>query len=226
MKKRILVVAAHPDDEILGCGATLKRLINEGHDVYTLILGEGITSRDQKRNVNKRRKELAELRKQIDLASKIIGVKKTYIHYFPDNRFDSLPILEFIKVIENVKREIKPAIIFTHYEKDLNIDHQITYRAVITATRPLSGESVKEIYSFEIPSSTEWSYPQNFSPNIYYDVTDYLKYKLEAMARYKIELREYPHPRSINAIEMNAAMWGIKTGVGCAEAFSCVRLIR
>ncbi|MCP4229719.1 MAG: PIG-L family deacetylase, partial [bacterium] len=171
MNKKTLIIAAHPDDEILGCGGTAARLVNEGHDVYTVILGEGITSRDDTRQREKRETEIARLKKQIHDANGIIGVKDVSIYDFPDNRFDSVPLLDIVKVIEAVKDKIKPQVLFTHYENDLNIDHQITYRAVMTATRPQTGETVKEIYAFEVLSSTEWNFPLTFSPDCFFDIT-------------------------------------------------------
>jgi len=133
----ILIIVAHPD----------ARLSKKGYEMYVLILGEGITSRDDIRDLQKREIEILDLKRQAERANKIMGVKKVFFHDFPDNRFDTVPFLDIVKVIEKIKNNIKPEIIFTHYEKDLNIDHQITYKAVITATRPIKGETVKEIYS-------------------------------------------------------------------------------
>lgn len=224
--KKILVVAAHPDDEVLGSGATVSRLVKEGREAYTLILGEGITSRDEKRDIKKRFGEIKELKEQIQKANEIIGIKKVFIEKFPDNRFDTVSFLDIVKTIEKVKNKIKPDVIFTHYENDLNIDHQITYKAVLIATRPVVDETVKEIYSFEILSSTEWNYPLTFSPNVYFDISETIKIKQKAMSEYKSELRDYPHPRSLEGIKNNAKLWGVKVGLDYAEAFKCVRIIK
>lgn len=224
--KNVLVIAAHPDDEILGCGGTMARMAKEGYKVFSLILGEGVTSRDDKRDTNKRETELKALKDEIQKANKILGVVDVMTEDLPDNRFDSVPMLDVVKKIEKVTKEIQPEIIFTHYGKDLNIDHQVTYRAVLTATRPLVGETVKEIYTFEVLSSTEWNYPLSFSPNHFYDISDTLDLKVKAMAEYHSELREYPHPRSLKAIELNAQNWGYKVGQGYSEAFEVVRVLR
>jgi len=216
--KRFLIVAAHPDDEVLGCFGTAKRLINEGYEGYTLILGEGKTSRGAE-------SELEILKKEIKEANSVIGIKEVFSFDFPDNAFDSVRLLDIVKVVEKIVGEVKPEIIFTHYEKDLNIDHQITYKATITATRPMEGCVVKEIYSFEILSSTEWNYPLNFSPDTFFDISDTLKYKVEAMNKYQSELREFPHPRSLEGIKLNSKQWGMKVGAKAAEAFKCVRRI-
>ena len=224
--KNILIIAAHPDDEILGCGGTIARLNKEGYKITTLILGEGISSRDDVRDVKKREKDILELKEVAKRANTMLGIREVFFHDFPDNRFDTVPFLDIVKVIEKIKNKIKPDIIFTHYEKDLNIDHQITYRAVITATRPLKGESVKEIYSFEVPSSTEWSCPLSFSPNVFYDISETIDIKLKAIEEYKTELREYPHPRSLEGVKLIAKNWGMKVGLEYVEAFKLVRILK
>ncbi len=223
---KILIISAHPDDEVLGCGGTVARLNKEGYTIYTLILGEGVSSRDDARDIKKREKNILELKRDAKKANAILGVKEVFFHNFPDNRFDTVPFLDIVKVIEKIKNNIKPDIIFTHYEKDLNIDHQITYKAVITAARPIKGEKVKEIYSFEIPSSTEWSYPLSFSPDLFYDISETIEIKLKALEKYKTELKEYPHPRSLEGIQLIAKNWGMKVGLECAEAFKVVRILK
>ncbi|RXJ95532.1 GlcNAc-PI de-N-acetylase [Arcobacter sp. AHV-9/2010] len=226
MNKKILIIAAHPDDEVLGCFGTVARLIKEGYESYTLILGEGKTSRDEKRVVENKKDEIEILNTEIQKANNVIGVKKVFVESFPDNRFDSVDLLDIIKVISKVKEEIKPDIIFTHYEHDLNIDHQITYKAVITATRPMEDECVKEIYSFEILSSTEWNYPLSFSPDTFFDISDTLDLKIKAMKEYTSELCEYPHPRSLEGIKLNAKYQGMRVGKKYVEAFKSVRIIK
>ena len=225
--KTILVVAAHPDDEVLGCGGTMARLVREGNSVHTLILGEGITSRDEKRDSGKRESEINELKENIDKANQVLGVKETYTFEFPDNRFDTIPLIDIVKAIEKIKKDAQPDIVFTHYHGDLNIDHQITFKAVMTAFRPIKDESVKEIYSFEIPSSTEWNGPSSltyFMPDYFVDINKSLEIKTNALKEYKTELREFPHPRSLKAVELNAEQWGVKMGFEAAEAFKTVRI--
>jgi len=226
MSKKILIVAAHPDDEVLGCFGTVSRLIKEGCEAYTLILGEGKTSRDEERVVENRKDDIKLLNSEIEDANATIGVKKVFVESFPDNRFDSVDLLDIIKIISKVKEEVQPDIIFTHYANDLNVDHQKTYEAVITATRPMEDECVKEIYSFEILSSTEWNYPLSFSPDTYFDISETMDLKIEAMNKYTSELCEYPHPRSLEGIELNAKYQGMRVGKKYVEAFKTIRNIK
>lgn len=221
MNKKILIVAAHPDDEVLGCFGTVAKLIKNGYKAYTLILSGGKTSR---KNIDK--KELKEIKDEAIKANRSIGIQDVFIENFPDNMFDSAPLLKIVKKIEAIKKTIKPDIIFTHYENDLNIDHQITYKAVITATRPTENESVKKIYSFEILSSTEWKYPLTFAPDTFFDISETLDLKLNAIKFYKSELRKYPHPRSLEGIKLNAQYHGMRVGKNFVEAFKSVRSIK
>lgn len=150
MKKKILVIAANPDDEILGCGGTVARLTNRGYEAYTPILGEGVTSRDDFRDCTKRINELNELKEQFHQANKIIGTKESFERDFPNNRFNSVALLNNVKVIKNIKSVIQSDNIFILYENDLNIDHCTTYRAIITTINHLPIEKVKEKYTLEV----------------------------------------------------------------------------
>ncbi len=226
MKKHILVVAAHPDDEILGCGGTIARLIKKEYEAHLMILGEGVTSRDEKREKLRRKKEIEALKQQVRKANDLIGVNKIFTYDFPDNRFDEVPLLDIIKVIEKIKVKIRPDIVYTHHKNDLNVDHQITFNAVLTACRPLKGETVKEIYSFEVPSSTEWNYPYTFSPNVYIDISSTLDQKIKALGVYETEVRKFPHPRSKESVKNIAKRWGSIVGLDYAEVFEVIRIIK
>ena len=225
MNKKVLIIAAHPDDEVLGCGGTVAKLIKDGYEAASLILGEGKTSRSSEQNIDFN-EEISKLNGELVEANRILGITKLYTHNFPDNRFDTVPLLDVIKVIEKIKEDFQPEIIFTHFEEDTNIDHRIVYNAVLAATRPMVNEPVKEIYSFEVLSSTEWRYPLKFSPDLFFDVSETIDTKIKAMAAYQSELRDFPHPRSLEFIEMNAKNWGVKTGLSYAEAFKTVRCIK
>lgn len=232
---KILVIAAHPDDEILGMGASIKKLTKSRHDVKILIMATGITSRrslNYKNSTNYKinnktkkatEKQLKELQSNARKASKILGVTKLEMLDFPDNEMDKVSNLEITKRIEKAIEKFKPSIIFTHSEHDLNIDHKITYNATITATRPSQKFSVKKVMTFEIPSSTEWNFSKKNSPNIFIDITKELKYKLRAMKAYKNEIRKFPHPRSTKGLEIIAKRWGTVSGYEAAEAFYLVR---
>jgi LmbE family N-acetylglucosaminyl deacetylase len=225
---RVLVIAAHPDDEILGCGATAARLALEGHEVRIAILGEGITSRHQQRE-EADASQLSLLHKNARAAAASVGAKEVELYKLPDNRLDSIPLLEVVKLVEELLGKVKPEIIYTHHAGDLNIDHGIVHRAVLTATRPVAGQSVREIYAFEVPSSTEWAFQRlepAFRPNVFTDVSHTLEAKIAAMNCYSTEAREFPHPRSAQALRAIAARWGSVAGFQAAEAFELVRSLR
>ena len=228
MNKTILVIAAHPDDEVLGCGGTIARLAMEGCEVYIAILGEGITSRfkDSKEADTELVKELHKRSLQV---TKLLGGKDLFLYSLPDNRFDTVPLLDIIKIIEDLIEKLKPSIIYTHYAGDLNIDHVITHRAVLTATRPTEGHSVKEIYSFEVPSSSEWAFGQYngaFNPNVFFDISETIDIKIKTMEIYESESRPFPHPRSPKALRAIVRRWGSVVGLEATEVFELVRLVR
>jgi LmbE family N-acetylglucosaminyl deacetylase len=228
--KKILVVVAHPDDELLGLGASMNRLISEYNTcVHVVILGEGITSRSDKRDVKKWEEELLIHRNNIKKAQATIGYNSVSIYDFPDNRFDTVSLLDIVKVVEKEKKAHEPDIIFTHHGGDVNIDHQRTFEAVITSTRPMKDERVKSIITFETPSGTEWrasSDPKHFIPNFFISFSSLnLQQKVSGMESYEFEKRKYPHPRSPEALKIQAQRWGISIGCDYAEAFCIVRLI-
>lgn len=224
--KKILVIAAHPDDEILGCGGTIRRLILEGNEAYSLILSDGTTSRHDS-ITSEVSEEINTRLKNSFKASKIIGYKETFFLKFPDNSFDKESLLSIVKAIENYIALIEPSTIFTHYYGDLNIDHQKTFEAVQTASRPMLDCPIKELYCFETFSSTEWNFTvtSKFSPNYFVNIENTLKDKLAAMECYQSELKQYPHPRSLEGLTVNAKRWGTVIGCNYAEAFQLIRKI-
>lgn len=228
--KQLMLVVAHPDDELLGLGATMHKLINEQQcNIHVVILGEGITSRADSRDTKLWEKELATHRENIKNAQAAIGYHSVSIYDFPDNRFDSVALLDIIKVIEKEKSKFKPEVIFTHHGGDLNIDHQRTFEAVITACRPMAHEQVKTIITFETPSGTEWQAstdPRHFVPNLFFSVSkENVEAKIIGMESYEFEKRPYPHPRSPQALNIQAQRWGVAVACEYAEAFCIVRHI-
>jgi len=228
--KKIMIVVAHPDDELLGLGATMHKLIHRFPvETHVIILGEGITSRADDRDTAKWEKELNIHRKNIKEAQQCIGYQSVNTYNFPDNRFDSVELLDLIKTIEKEKASFKPEIIFTHHGGDLNIDHQRTFEAVMTACRPMKGETVKSIITFETPSSSEWASVTDsnpFRPNIFMNISeDNLSAKINGMEKYQFEKRVYPHPRSPKALKIRAQQWGANIGCDYAEAFCLIRAI-
>ena len=222
---KILVVAAHPDDETLGAGGTIAKHVSAGDDVSVLILGQGIASR--KEGGEDVSKEIEALRSDSRRALAKLGVKEAAFQDFPDNKFDSVPLLDVIKAVEKIVSEKKPGTIYTHHHGDLNVDHRMTFKAVITACRPV-GSSVKKLLCFETLSSTEWNVQNSdtaFLPNKFVDISSTLEKKLSALREYKSEMKKFPHPRSLEGVETLAKMRGMAVGLKAAEAFEVIREI-
>ena len=224
----VLVVAAHPDDEVLGCGGTMARLANEGHEVRIAILAEGMTSRYQQRE-QANQKQLSHLHSNAQQAADKVRAKELVLCKLPDNRLDTVPLLEVVKVVEDLIEKFSPVVIYTHHPGDLNVDHGVVHRAVLTATRPFPGQRVREIYAFEVPSSTEWAFQSlepSFRPSVFVDISATLETKVSALACYDTETRKFPHPRSPEAVRAIAMRWGSVAGFQAAEAFELIRSLR
>lgn len=225
MDKIVLVIVAHPDDEVLGCGGTMFRLVDEGALIVVAIMTSGASSRFQDACTEEKDQQ-NQLNESVQKAMEYIGVAEVERFNFPDNKMDTIPLLDIIKTIETLVDKYKPETIFTHHSGDLNIDHRITSNAVITATRPV-GSVVKNIYGFEVPSSTEWNFGETnpFIPNHFICIDKYIGKKNQAMAFYETENRGFPHPRSSKAIESLANWRGATSGLRSAEAFTVLRQI-
>jgi len=224
---KILVVAAHPDDEVLGCGGTLARLSREGHTIHTLILADGESSRITGKKASNSML-LQDREEAAERATQILGCSSVEFCHLMDNRLDGIELLDIVKIVEKFIHRYSPESVFTHHAGDLNIDHRITHEAVITACRPQPGNSVKELLFFEIPSSTEWCPPDShkvFTPTVFVDISTTLSEKLRALQAYEKEMRPFPHPRSIEAIEALARWRGAIIGVPAGEAFILGRKI-
>ena len=226
---KYLVIAAHPDDEVLGCGGSIAKWVKGGHEVHVLVMAEGATSRDKHRDRASRKETLSILAQSAKRAAEILGVETIELLDYPDNRMDSVDLIDVVKTVEEIIEKLQPAMVVTHHAGDLNIDHQITHQAVITACRPQPEQTVKRILTFEVPSATEWNsstYVSPFTPNWFEDISDTLELKIKALEAYESEMREWPHARSIKALEHLARWRGASVGAEAAEAFMLVREIR
>jgi LmbE family N-acetylglucosaminyl deacetylase len=222
----VLVVAAHPDDEVLGCGGTIARHVDEGDNVSILFLADGEGSRFSGREKFERENLIRE--ENARSVATILGAQDVFFELFPDNRMDSIDILDVVKKIELYIKKLSPNIVYTHHFGDLNIDHRMTHQAVMTACRPQPGFSVELILNFEVVSSTEWqspSFSSSFIPNWFVDITNQVEKKRKCLEQYIREMREYPHARSINSIECLNKWRGSSVGVYAAEAFLLARRI-
>lgn len=218
MKKKILVIAAHPDDEVLGCGGTIARHIREKDEVRIVIFGEGPTSRTR----GKKNTALNESQ----AALKILGVKRVDFLGYRDQLFEEISQLEFARRVESTLKMFSADRVFTHCPRDLNLDHRLVAEAVMVACRPIPGASVKEIFFWETLSSTEWVAPSDaFKPNLFIDISETLDSKKKALQAYKSEIRKFPHPRSIEGVDALARFRGIQSGVLAAESFEVARII-
>jgi LmbE family N-acetylglucosaminyl deacetylase len=224
---KVLVVGAHPDDELLGLGGTLIKHIANGDQVYIHLLTDGHTSRY--RDSSRAAEQSTEVMDRIESAKRaaaFIGVTDLSFGPFHDQRLDTPPFLEVVQEIESCAKEIQPDIVYAHHKGDANKDHRLVYEACITAFRPVGDHYPVRFLSFETFSSTEWgpaTADYYFMPNVFVDITPYLDKKMEALRLYDQEMRAYPHPRSYEGVRTSAKRWGSVIGVQAAEAFSLVR---
>jgi LmbE family N-acetylglucosaminyl deacetylase len=218
---KILVVAAHPDDETLGAGGTVARFADQGSEVWVCLLCDGVTARHSYVDLQ---------RDCAERACKVLGVRRVVFCELPDQRLDALPLVDVIAPIERCIAELRPQVVMTHFRGDVNQDHGVVFNATMVAARPTADTSVRTVMCYETASSTEWAAPfpaSTFSGNVFVDITDTLHRKVEAMSMYAgthvSEVRPYPHPRSYEAIDIYAKRQGVLAGTGAAESFMLVR---
>jgi len=226
MANSVFVVAAHPDDEVLGCGGSIARHADAGDHVQVLIVAEGATSRQHQRDRGQVDTELSDLARAAQNAGEILGVTGVELLALPDNRLDTIDRLDLVKLIEARIERYQPQIVYTHHAGDVNIDHRRLHEAVVTACRPTPRHPVNRLLSFEVASSTEWQPPGSapaFQPNWFMDISEQWERKRLALEAYASEMRPWPHARSIQALEHLARWRGAQVGVQAAEAFCLLR---
>jgi LmbE family N-acetylglucosaminyl deacetylase len=214
--RTVLAIAAHPDDEVLGCGGTLALHALAGDRVAVVIVCEGESLRYGKEGVG----QAAHTQR----AAQKLGVAEVRRLGFPDQQLDTLTLTDIITPLERVVRELRPQVVYAQYGGDVNRDHQLLFQALLVATRPTE-DYIEAVYAFDTASSTEWAYPRTFAPDTWVDISTTLGAKLDAMSCYTSELRDYPHPRSLRALEYRARAWGAQCCLEAAEAFMTVRRV-
>lgn len=213
-RRRVLVIAAHPDDELLGCGGTVALHSRGGDEVTSVIVCEGESLRYGPNGVGQNG--------HIRRAADTLGVKAVHTLGFPDQRLDTKTLTDIITPLEKIVREVKPHLVYVQHGGDINRDHQILFQAALVATRPTES-CIQAVYAFDTASSTEWAYPRTFTADTWVDISTTLDAKLQAMACYESEVREYPHPRSLEALQYRARAWGNQHLLDAAEAFQTIR---
>lgn len=231
MSSPVLVITAHPDDEALGCGGTIARFSAEGRDVHLAFLADGVGSRSGQGSelAQAEREALDRRRAAARKAAEVLDAASVSFDDLPDNQLDSISLLDITQRVEALIAKHRPSIVLTHHAGDLNIDHRRVHQAVITACRPQRGHCVRTLLAFEVPSSTEWQPPGSgpaFEPNWFVDISDTLEQKYAALDAYHEEMRAWPHPRSLEAVEHLARWRGATVGFEAAEAFVVLRQLQ
>jgi LmbE family N-acetylglucosaminyl deacetylase len=225
--KRVLVVAAHPDDEVLGCGATISKYSRRGTEFMVLFIAEGSSCRYESPNCDDSIHAIADRTRQAINALALLGVKDYHFNNLPCGRLDQVPIIEINKIIERVVRKFNPDVVLTHSDLDANNDHRVVYRATMMATRPTAVNRVARLMSYEVLSSSEWAYGDAFLPTSFEEIEEQdLAIKCKAMAAYETEVRDYPFPRSEQGVRAQAMSRGMQAGAPLAEAFHLIREFR
>lgn len=214
MPKSVLVIAAHPDDELLGCGGTIALHTQAGDSVTAVVVCEGESVRYGPAGVGQK--------EHMDRAAEVLGINTVHHLRFPDQRLDTMTLLEIIQPLERIVQQVQPSLVYCHHGGDINRDHHLLFQATLVAARPVQ-PFIEAVYAFDTASSTEWGYPRSFVPDTWADITGTLEQKIRAMACYESEVRPYPHPRSLEALRHRARAWGNQHCMDAAEVFVTVR---
>jgi LmbE family N-acetylglucosaminyl deacetylase len=225
--ERVLVIAAHPDDEVIGCGATITKYVRQGVQFMVLFIAEGSSCRYASPSSADSATAIAARSQQAINALVLLGVKNYHFNDLPCGRLDQVPIIEITKAIEEAIREFNPDTVLTHSSLDANNDHRIVFRASIMATRPGAQNRVARLLSYEVLSSSEWAFGEPFVPTSFEQIEEQdLALKWQALAAYETEVKDYPFPRSEQGVRSLAMSRGMQAGVPLAEAFGLIREIR
>lgn len=228
--KKILVVVAHPDDEVIGCGGTIAKHVANGDCVSILVVADGVSSRFNNTSKDEVIASVDLRMRQLHDAATILGCERVIALNMADNRLDQVPLIDIVKKVESVIYETMPEVVYTHQFSDVNVDHVAVHNAVLVATRPKPNMPVKELFFFEILSSSEWNFGVNKAAcsdlNYFVDVTDFFGKKIDAAKVYTNEFFDAPHPRSLKIMKSLGELRGSVVGVDVAEAFSVGRITR
>lgn len=222
------MVAAHPDDEVLGCGGTMARYAHEGRPVHVLLMADGESSRGGAASVGQHAGGIEARNQAAQAARDVLGCASVTVLALPDNRLDGMELLDLVKLVEASIETHRPTTVLTHHSGDVNIDHRVLHDAVVAACRPQPAHPVRELLFFEIASSTEWRPAGSgmpFVPNWFVDITATVELKRRALQAYGTEMRAFPHPRSLEAVDALATWRGATVGVAAAEAFMLGRTL-
>jgi LmbE family N-acetylglucosaminyl deacetylase len=216
---RVLAIAAHPDDETIGAGGTIARHVAQGDEVYWCVVTQAYSPPWPEET-------LIEARRQVDQVRDVLGIQEIFSCGFPTVKLNTVPYIDLCSALQQVVDQVQPEIVYTTPRDDINQDHRIVYEATLVATRPLPGSSIRRLLCYEIGPTARFGLPAGsagFVPNVFVDISRYLDKKLEAARCYRTELREYPHPRSIEGLRLLAQERGLSVGLQAAECFQLIR---
>jgi LmbE family N-acetylglucosaminyl deacetylase len=219
---RVLVIAAHPDDEVIGAGGTIARHVAEGDTVFWCVVTQGCPP-------FRTDEQLSKARDQVRAVQKVLGIEDVFFCGFPTVQLNTIPYRKLSSALQAVVDEVQPSTVYTTPSSDLNLDHRLVHDCTLVAARPLPGCPVRRLLAYEIGLTARFGQPSGsslFVPNVFVDISDYLDKKLEAMSCYETQLRDPPHPRSLEGLRLLAEERGLSVGLVAAECFQLIRELR